>query len=63
MHLCIRKVIRGIMKRYSCIMCEDCNDTCTAFVLDKTPEDFDKSIMDKFCRRVDKQPVWFRERA
>jgi len=48
------------MKRYSCIMCEDCNDTCTAFVLDKTPENFDTSIMDKFCRRKDKQPVWFR---
>lgn len=49
------------MQRYSCIMCEDCNDSCTAFVPDKTPKDFDKDIMNKFCRRIqDKQPLWFR---
>ena len=51
------------MKRYSCIVCDDYTDECTAFVPDKTPEDFDKDIMNKFCKRMDiKRPIWFWER-
>ena len=50
------------MKRYSCIVCDDYTDECTAFVPNKTPEDFDKDIMNVFCNRItSKQPLWFRE--
>jgi hypothetical protein len=47
------------MKTYLCSECDDRTDNCAACVFDTTPEEFDKSIMDVFCKRIDsKKPKW-----
>jgi len=46
------------MRTYVCYECDDRTDDCTAYVFDRTPEDFDKSIMDVFCKRCNKKPIW-----
>lgn len=46
------------MRTYLCFECEQHTDNCTACVFDRTPEDFDKSIMDVFCKHQGKKPVW-----
>lgn len=47
------------MKTYVCSVCEDSTYDCSACVFDTTPKNFDKSIMDVFCkRRNDKKPEW-----
>lgn len=46
------------MKTYLCFECDEHTDNCMACVLDRTPEDFDKSIMDVFCKNPAKKPVW-----
>ena len=47
------------MKTYVCSECEDSTYDCSACVFDKTPEDFDKSIMNVFCKRINsKKPKW-----
>jgi len=52
------------MKTYICSVCEDSTHECAACVFDKTPENFDKSIMDVFCKRRDsKKPEWLLREA
>ena len=46
------------MRTYFCYECDDRTDDCTACVFDRTPDDFDKSIMNVFCKCKDKKPVW-----
>lgn len=46
------------MKTYLCSECDDRTDDCAACVFDKTPEDFDKSIMNVFCKKDGGKPVW-----
>jgi len=47
-----------VMKTYFCFKCDDRTDNCTACVFDTTPENFDKSIMNVFCRKAGGKPVW-----
>lgn len=46
------------MRAYFCFECDLHTNECTACVLDRTPEDFDKSIMNVFCRNPDGKPLW-----
>lgn len=34
-------------------------DFCTACVSDSTPENFDKSILNKHCHKDGKRPLWW----
>lgn len=59
LHGCIISHDVDTMKTYLCSECDDKTEYCSACVFDKTPEDFDKSIMDVFCKRIDsKKPKW-----
>ena len=61
MHGCIIPHDADTMKMYVCKLCENASDECVGCVPDKTPENFDKSIMDVFCKRKDSiKPKWER---
>jgi hypothetical protein len=48
------------MKMYHCKLCMDLYpDFCTACVPDETPDIFDKSIMNVFCLKENKKPLWW----
>lgn len=46
------------MKTYVCNACENSTYDCTACVFDSTPDNFDKNIMNVFCKVPDKKPIW-----
>ena len=47
------------MTCYVCRLCSDWDDTCTACVPNMTPDIFDKTIMDVFCKH-NKKPFWMK---
>lgn len=49
------------MKQYVCKACEYSENECVGCVPDRTPDNFDKSIMDVFCKRKEFiKPKWER---
>jgi len=49
------------MKRYYCKACSEADDSCIACVPTKTPDDFDKSIMNVLCKKKELgNPKWER---
>ena len=53
LHGCIIPHDVDTMKTYVCSDVKIVTYDCAACVFDKTPENFDKSIMDVFCKRRD----------
>jgi len=52
------------MKVYICRNCEDQSDECTGCVPDSTPDIFDKSIINRFCKhRKHYKPCWLRRKV
>lgn len=45
-------------KRYICKACVYATDECIACVPNKTPDDFDKRILNVHCYKMMENPVW-----
>lgn len=47
------------MRRYYCKACSEADDSCIACVPAKTPDNFDKRIMDILCKKKELgHPKW-----
>lgn len=47
------------MRRYYCKACSEADDSCIACVPAKTPDNFDKRIMDILCKKKEfGHPKW-----
>lgn len=53
--------MRVYMKSYTCKMCSDYYPHgCTVCVPDTTPDNFDKTILNRHCHRGGKIPKWWK---